>query len=120
MAGLVRWLKMAVCRFIGIVATLAGYGLIVGAFFVLLFQGILWLRDGYWPAWQVRQVWYALELPAEPLPWLGAEKIRTWLLDLPIAGALVPIGVAAFLAGTFLMVLAESFENEPASHKMTR
>jgi hypothetical protein len=46
MAGLVRWLKMAACRLVGIAMTLVGYGLGVGAAFVLVFQCIIWLRDG--------------------------------------------------------------------------
>jgi hypothetical protein len=109
-----------VCRNIGIGLMLVGLLLILGAVFVLLFQGLLWLRDGQWPGWQVRLVWYALELPTDPLTWLGVEKIRTWTLDLPIAGVLAPTGMLGIVAGAAFTVQAETYEMDKSAERTRR
>jgi hypothetical protein len=117
MGELVRWLKMAACRLVGIVATLVGYGLGVGAALILGIQCVIWLRDGQWPEAQVRLVWDSLELPTAPLPWLGIEKIRTWILGLPLVGAMVPLAILAAATGLLLMELAETYEHKPTHQR---
>jgi hypothetical protein len=107
MAGLARWLKVAMCRIIGIVAKTAGYGLIVYAYGIVLVQCMLWLEDGHWPDMQLRIVWYFLGLTEDRLPWLGVEKIRTWILDQPLSIGLLSAGVLVVSAGTLFDLQAE-------------
>jgi hypothetical protein len=110
MAGLVRWFKAAICRLIGIAANAVGYSLIVYAYGVLLVQCLLWVEDGQWPNMELRIVWYFLGLTEDRLPWLGFEKIRTWMLDQPLSVGLISAGVLAISAGTFFDLQAESDE----------
>jgi hypothetical protein len=106
MAGLARWVKAAISRLIGIALALTGYALIAYAAWVLLNECWLWLQDGEWQNWRLRTAWLILGLDESPLPWLGVEKIRTWILDQPLWSCAFP-GVAVYSIGHAFMALAE-------------
>jgi hypothetical protein len=107
--------RMAICRLIGIVTTIVGYGLTLTAVGVLLLQCMAWLHDGYWTGLQFRLAWKFLGLTEGPLPWRSVEKIRTWILDLPLVIAVFPGGVAAFIVGVIFIEVAEP-ENDELDH----
>jgi hypothetical protein len=94
-------------RSLGIVATIAGYGLALLAATILSAQAIAWLNDGYWTGLNLRLAWKFLGFTEAPLPWHGVEKIRTAILDMPLVGGVFAGAMVAYIAGMLSMVAAE-------------
>jgi hypothetical protein len=63
--------------------------LMICAVGVLAIQGAYWLHDGYWTGWQFRLAWEYVGFTEKQLEFKGVEKIRTWILDMPLS-----VGVA--------------------------
>jgi hypothetical protein len=94
-------------RSVGVVATIAGYGLALLAATILSAQAIAWLNDGYCTGLDLRLAWKFLGFTEAPLPWYGVEKIRTAILDMPLVGGVFAGATVIYVAGMFSMVAAE-------------
>jgi hypothetical protein len=94
-------------RSVGIVATIAGYGLALLAATILSAQAIAWLNDGYWTGLDLRLAWNLLGFTEARLPWRGVENIRTAILNMPLVGGVFAGATVAYVAGMLSMVAAE-------------
>jgi hypothetical protein len=66
---------------------------------VLLYQIVLWLRDGVWTPLQVRLVWQELEWPEPAFEWLGVQRIANGMLDLPFSLGIFLVGIGIVIVG---------------------
>jgi hypothetical protein len=94
--------RVTIQRFIGDVISLAGVGLMLCAVGIMFIQYLRWIQDGYWTRLRFRLAWELLGQTGEPLAPLGIEKLRTWMLDLPLSLGVFLCGLAAIWFGTFL------------------
>jgi hypothetical protein len=99
---------MVIYIFIGLVAVVAGYGLMLCAGGVLLVQCARRLQDGYWTNFQFRLAWEFLGLTEEPLSAHGVEEIRRTLLDMPLSIGVFADGLVACVVGAFFMAQGEA------------
>jgi hypothetical protein len=106
LAAILEGAKMMIIlyRSVGIVATIAGYGLALLAATILSAQAIAWLNDGYWTGLDLRLAWKVLGFTEAPLLWRGVENIRTAMLDMPLVGGVFAGAIAAYVVS---MVAAE-------------
>lgn len=68
-------------------------GLALSAVGIVLVQSFLWLRDGIWQPFSVREAisWSGTALPSTS--WRGAQKVLEWLLNCPVSGVLVALAL---------------------------
>jgi hypothetical protein len=112
MEKLTRWLKAQACRLIGLALTLAGWGILLYAGVVLFLEFANWLQYGEWEGLQLWTAWGSMGLqPLDPLPWVGAEKICTWIITQPLWACAALAGLACFGLGRVLVELADTTES---------
>jgi hypothetical protein len=71
----------------------AGYCVALCGGMVVLFQCLLWLRDGVWTKLELRTGLQAVGISEPTLDRVADQKILSWALDLPISGSLVVLGL---------------------------
>ena len=106
-------MRAAIQRFIGDVILLVGVGLLLCAVGVMLIQCLRWLQDGYWTRLQFRLAWELLGQTEEPLKAHGVERLRTWVLHLPLS-------VGTFLWGVLAVFVGSKFSEaaQAAKHRL--
>jgi len=89
---------------IGILTALCGI-LVVG------YQGILWLQDGVWTPFSMREVisilGWSSPIPDPMIPWYGIRKIIIWMLDASLSFGMFLVGAATAIAGLNIMGIAQ-------------
>jgi hypothetical protein len=112
-------MRAALTEVIARLIFLAGVGLLLFAGSVVVYQCVLWLQDGYWTSFQFRLAWEFFGGTEPPLlSWRGVERLRTWILDLPLSGGVGLCGVAVFWLGIIATIEAEA--DKPAKRNETR
>jgi hypothetical protein len=89
--------------------SVAFMGLIIGLAgpFVVIYQGLLWLREGFWTPFGIRHVLSIIHIGspiADPsLSWRGVQNIIVWVLDSPLSIGLAIVGWLICLSGVSVM-----------------
>ena len=91
-----RRLLSADDRKIGIfgVLLMTSVGLIAAAGLVLAVQAFNWLRAGFWQPVTAGDALRWADVVPPSVPWLGVERILTWLWSCPLSGVLFFTGAA--------------------------
>lgn len=82
--GLILWL-------VGLAGILYGVGL-------LGYQCLLWLKAGYWTAYEINSLWGGTPIHSK---WAGVAQITTWLFSQSLA-------VGSFLVGCLLAFVGDN------------
>src|SRR6267154_578134 len=104
-------------------AALIVIGFCLGAYAgcILLYQCLLWLRDGYWTDLQFRLAWEYFGLTEPHLEDArGVEKIRTAMLDLPLCLGVFLCSVAVCLSGGFFLASADEYRRRSMEEQRRR
>lgn len=67
---------------------------------VIAVQSVYWLKHGEWPAFTVARLLSWLGFHVASVNWTGVQRILRWLLDCPVAGALLAVGSTLILLFT--------------------
>jgi hypothetical protein len=86
----------------------AGIGLALIGIAVASYQCVLRLRDGFWMPLEFRLAWEWVEGSEPSLLSRGAERLRTAILDLPLAVGLFLCGCLAVYLGKTFIIAAEA------------
>jgi hypothetical protein len=93
--------------FLGGIIALAGYLIVLTGYLILGFQGILWLKDGHWTPFAMREIVSVFvgdaPIPYPTLSWQGIQKIAVWLLDAPLSIGLMVVGAVTVVAGLIIV-----------------
>jgi len=95
-------------KLIGNAIELAGIGLALVGIAVASYQCVLRLQDGDWMPLEFRLAWEWLEGSEPSLLSRGAERLRTAILDLPLAVGLFLCGCLAVYLGRTFIIAAEA------------
>ena len=87
---------------IGGVVMAAGVILILSAPGILLYQAVLWLRDGFWTPLPCRVLWYALGGGEPSISWLGVQRLALGALEAPLSLGVFLVGCLAAWLGAKL------------------
>jgi|SRR5580704_1373213 hypothetical protein len=78
---------------------LAGILVMIGAVLVFFYQGMMWLRWGYWFPYSLGEAWFNLDLPIIMTGWSGIDKIILWISGCQLCIVAFCIGLAFCLMG---------------------
>jgi hypothetical protein len=67
--------------------------IVISGVAVIGYQAYYWLRYGIWKSLSLWLVWNTIADRPPMLEWRGAEKIVHQILDLPVSGVLVIVGI---------------------------
>lgn len=86
----------------GMVLFGVGLLLIFGAPALAACQGFMWLKNGVWPALEIRWVFQFFGAADPVTTWKGLQVIITWVLGLPLTMGMLAVGAIAFSWGLSL------------------
>ncbi|MGH6840739.1 MAG: hypothetical protein ACREDV_01385 [Methylocella sp.] len=93
--------------------TVAGIFIVMSGIGVIGYQGFLWLQNGYWSPLEFRLAWQWVGGSEPSFTWLGAQKIVVAILDGPLSGGIICVGVAAFWIGDVKARAARNLSSPP-------
>ncbi|MGY4227758.1 hypothetical protein ACVMIH_005119 [Bradyrhizobium sp. USDA 4503] len=74
---------------------------------VIAYQGLLWLQNGVWTPFAIRDALAIIHLgatiPDPSLSWIGVQKIVVWLLDFPLSIGLIVSGWLTCIGGVGIL-----------------
>jgi hypothetical protein len=107
-------------QYLGIAVVTAGLLVILSGFLVLGYQGVLWLKVGYWTPFSIREVRSLFDGGppiADPIfAWQGVRKIAAWVLDCPLCTGFFVAGLGL---GYFGFALLEEGRSAATRSKST-